>query len=595
MKTLNYIGKDSLKKIIGLLNISQKKKIFFLIALVILSSIFELLGLGLIIPAIGVLVEPNYLNQYSKFDLINSYLDFPSQEIIIFIGIVLILLVYLLKGFILSYSIFWQNKFVTDFHLYISKKLFSKYLNQAYIFHLNNNSSNLIRNINIEAQTLYSSLLAIMTLFMELVLVFSITVLLIQMEPLGTFVIIILTGLIGIWFSKFSKSIIFNWGQKKVFHQGKSIQSVMEGLGGIKMVKILGREKEFEERFFSHFEKYVKYERLNSIVQQIPRVWIEFIAIVSLCILIFSIIYQGKDYYIILPTIALFTGAAFRLIPSASKIFQSIQTLKFNETSVNIIYNDIKDSNESHVENNFNISEMETYNVNKIVLNKISYRYSKLSLPVINDLSFEIKKGDSIGIVGETGSGKSTLVDILLGLLKPQKGKILIDNSDIHKKTFDLRKWQKNIGYVPQDIFLIDDTIVNNIVFGLNEKLLNQKALESALKYSQLKKFVNSLPDGIETMVGERGVRLSGGQIQRIGIARALYNNPSILIFDEATSSLDYDTEDAIVDCIDQLGGKTKIVIAHRLSTVKNCDYIIKIDKGSIVKIEKLNEITKIK
>ena len=591
MKTINYIGKDSLKKIIGLLNVSQKKKVYFLILLVLLSSGLELLGLGLILPAIGILVEPNYLNQFSKFDLINSYFNFPSQEKIIIIGIVIIVLVYLLKGFFLSYSIFWQNKFVTDFHLYISKKLFSKYLNQTYVFHLNNNSSDLIRNINIEAQSLYSSLLAIMTLFMELVLMFSITILLIQMEPLGTILIIILASLIGICFSKFSKSIIFKWGQKKVFHQGKSIQSVMEGLGGIKMVKILGREKEFEERFLTHFEKYTKYERLNSIVQQIPRVWIEFIAILSLCFLIISIIYQGKDYSSILPVIALFTGASFRLIPSASKIFHSIQTLRFNETSVNIIHNDIVNSNINEIESNLKITEIKTYNVNKIVLNNIAYRYGKLGLPVIKDLSFEIKKGESIGIIGETGSGKSTLVNILLGLLKPQQGKIFIDNLDINKNPSDLRKWQKNIGYVPQDIFLMDDTIENNIVFGLNKKLLDHKALDNALKYSQLKKFISTLPDGIETMVGERGVRLSGGQIQRIGIARALYNNPSILIFDEATSSLDYDTEDAIVDCIDQLDGKTKIVIAHRLSTVKNCDYIIKLKKGKIEKVGKLNEL----
>ena len=588
MKTLNYIGKDSLKKIVGLLDSSQKKKLFFLVVLVLLSSGLELLGLGLIIPAIGILVEPNYLNQFLKFDLINSYFNFPSQEKIIIIGIVIIVLVYLLKGFILSYSIFWQNKFVTDFHLYISKKLFSKYLNQTYVFHLNNNSSDLIRNVNIESLSLYSSLLAIMTLFMELVLMFSITILLIQMEPLGTVLVIVLASLVGICFSKFSKSIIFKWGQEKVFHQGKSIQSVMEGLGGIKMVKILGREKEFEERFLSHFEKYTKYERLNSILQQIPRVWIEFFAILTLCFLIISIIYQGKDYSSILPIIALFTGAAFRLIPSASKVFHSIQTLRFNETSVNIIYNDIVNSNKNDIESNSKISEKETFNLNKIVLNNVTYRYGRLGLPVIKDLSFEIKKGQSIGIIGETGSGKSTFVNVLLGLLKPQKGKILIDNLDINKNPSDLRKWQKNIGYVPQDIFLMDDTIENNIVFGLNKKLVDHKALDNALKYSQLKKFISTLPDGIETMVGERGARLSGGQLQRIGIARALYHNPSFLIFDEATSSLDYDTEDAIVDCIDQLEGKTKIIIAHRLSSVKNCDYLIKIDKGSIEKIEKL-------
>lgn len=585
---MNFIGINSIVKIYNLLNVIQRKKVFYLIILIFFSSAFELLGLGLIIPSISALVDPNYLNQFAKHSLIKYFFNDPSQGNIIYAGIFIIILIYLLKNLFLSYSIFWQNKFAADFQADISSKLFSKYLNKDFSFHLNNNSSGLIRNINELVPNVYSSLLAIMTLFMEIVIMLSIMILLIKIETLGTIVIMVFGIIIGFLFSKVARSIILEWGHKKVFHQGKSIQSVMEGLGGIKMIKILGREKEFQNKLSNHLKKYINFERLNSTFQQFPRVWLEFVAILSLCILLFSIFYQGKNYDSILPIIALFTGAAFKLIPSTSKILSSIQTLGFNQSAVDIVYNDLRNSNENLIKNDQNVSEEIFFNIGKIQINNISYKYTQENLPIIKNLSLEIKNGASVGIIGETGSGKSTLVDILLGLLKPKSGQILINGIDIHQTRYQLRQWQKHIGYVPQDIYLMDDTIANNIIFGLNKKLIDKKALNYSLKYAQLDNFINSLPNGIETKVGERGVRLSGGQLQRIGIARALYHNPSILIFDEATSSLDYDTEDAIVDCIDQLEGKTKIIIAHRLSSVKNCDYLIKIDKGSIEKIEKL-------
>ncbi len=565
---------------------------FLFILLIILSAGFELLSLGLIIPAIGTLIEPTFLEEFFQDKMILTHLSNLTQSQIILIGIISIGLIYITKAFFLTYSTYWQTKFGRDFHANISKKLFCTYLSRSYSFHININSSNLIRNINIEAGTIYSSLLSVMTLFMDLVLALSITFFLIKIEPLGSILVIIVLSIIGLLFSFFSKSKISVWGEKKVFHQGKSIQTIMEGLAGIKMVKLLGKQSEFYNRFSNHIFKFANFEKLNILVNQLPRIWLEFFAILALCILMLSILFQGKDYSSVLPVLALFTGAAFRLIPSINKILNSIQVLNFNHASIDIIYNDIflKGGTVEILK-----ADRAKIIINTITLEKINFKYPNTDTVTIRNLNFQINKNESIGIIGDSGSGKSTIVDIILGLLIPQEGKVLVNGENIFGSPIQLRSWQNSIGYVPQDIYLIDDTIANNIMFGFDKNKINKNALKRVLENSQLDEFVQSLPDGINTIVGERGVRLSGGQIQRIGIARALYNHPSILIFDEATSSLDSDTENSIIQCIDNLKGKTKIIVAHRLSTVRNCDKVIKINKGAIEKIGKLNEISTIK
>lgn len=591
IKLLNLIRKDSIFKLYELLSEVQKRKVFFLIFIILATSGLELLGLGLILPAINFLVDPNYLDEISQNDLVKILFFDPSKEMIILFGILFIILLYLIKSLFLSYFIHWQNKFAADFQVYLSENLYLKYLKKDFQFHTKNNSSNLIRNINKLIPNVYSSLIAVMTLLMETVIILSIIILLLKIETIGTISIITLGSIIGFIFSKFYKTRIVVWGEKKVFFQGKSIQSVMEGLGGIKTVKILGKEIEFLKKFTKNLKRHTNYERLNTTFQQLPRIWLEFFAILSLGILIFSILFQEKNFETIIPIIAIFTGAAFKLIPSTSKILSSIQTLGFNQNAVNIIFDGIKSPSENN--HNYNYKKNSINNINNIKIRDISFKYDETNYPVIKNLSFEINKGNTIGIIGKTGSGKSTMIDILLGLLKPKTGQILIDKIDIHKNAGQLELWQRNIGYVPQDIFLMDDTILNNIIFSFNPTKVDIQALNSSLKSAQLEDFINSLPNGIQTMVGERGVRLSGGQVQRIGIARALYHNPSILIFDEATSSLDYDTEEAIVNCIEKLQNKTKIIVAHRLSTVENCDYIIRLKNGSIEKIGKPKDFIK--
>jgi len=579
---------STFKKLYRLINNKEKYKLFIFFLHIILSAIFELLSLGLIVPAIGTLISPTFLKDFYNENLILNFLEDLTQNQIILMGIIFIVLIYLIKALFLTYSIYWQSNFGRDFHIYISKKLYSKYLSQTYSFHLNSNSSNLIRNINIEASSIYSSLMSSMMLFMELIVVFCIAFVLIKIESLVSTLVIFISILIGVFFSFFSKTKILVWGQKKVYHQGKSIKAVMEGLAGVKIVKLLGKQKEFYDKFSCHINKFADYERLHVIVNQLPRIWLEFSAILFLNLIIISISIEGKSFQLILPTLALFTGAAFRIIPSLSKILNSIQVLNFNKTSIEIIYNDIFLDNQKE---DITILTKSNINVKNISCEKIYFSFQENDSLILSNLNFKINKGESLGIIGESGSGKSTIVNILLGLLEPNSGKILVNNKNIFGSKKYLRSWQNSIGYVPQDIFLFDDTIANNVIFGFDEKSINKDALDMALKNAKVDKFIESLPMGINTIVGERGVKLSGGQVQRIGIARALYRNPSILIFDEATSSLDYDTENSIVESINNLAGKTKIIVAHRLSTIKNCDRVIKINKGVIQMIGKLEDL----
>jgi ABC-type multidrug transport system fused ATPase/permease subunit len=309
-----------------------------------------------------------------------------------------------------------------------------------------------------------------------------------------------------------------------------------------------------------------------------PKIWLEFVAVIALAVLVIAILFQNKDYGTILPTLGLFAVAAFRMIPSAIKILNAVQNIRYNEVSINIIYEDLKLEIPELV-----LSTSEIIKFKSLEVKLLNFSYPDSSNLVLNNISFKIQKGQSIGIVGKSGSGKSTLVDILLGLLTPTNGEIVINNENINDSKLNLRGWQNAIGYVPQSIYLTDDTLRKNIAFGLPNNKIDDNAIIQAVKNAQLDEFIKSLPEGLDTQVGERGVRLSGGQRQRIGIARALYHNPSVLVLDEATSALDNSTEEAVMKCIENLKNKTIIIVAHRLTTVKNCDFIIRLEKGEII------------
>ena len=569
---------NTLYKLFTLLNRRQRKKLVALLLLTLVSMALEMMSIGLIVPAIKMLMEPNIALKYPILQPILAFMGNPSQSMIIAIGMGTLIVVYFFKNIFLTYYIFWQNRFVNDFQVQVSQRLFTTYLRQPYIFHLQRNSATLIRNINTEVVSVFSAVLSIMNFVTEIFILLGFSVILVSAQPLGSLLMAGVVGAAAWGFSIYTKRSIVKWGESRVFHLGEATQHLMQGIGGAKDVKLLGREDDFLAQFKEHNSKFANFNRLNTTYQALPRLWLEFLAVIGLSILVITIIIQGNSLNVILPTLGLFAVAAFRLIPSAIKILNAVQNIRFNQPSIDILYEDLK----------LEVPDTKSTNPDKksmlyLGLDNISFKYPSVSSYAVKNVSFELSHGKSIGIVGQSGSGKSTLVDIILGLLIPCEGVIRVNGNDIHASDNSLKNWQRNIGYVPQSIYLTDDTVRRNIAFGLAEDKIDDDAIQAASKAAQLDEFINTLPEGLNTIVGERGVRLSGGQRQRIGIARALYHNPKILLLDEASSALDNDTEIAVMESIKQLKDKTIIIVAHRLSTVKHCDLIIRMKQGVII------------
>ena len=410
---------------------------------------------------------------------------------------------------------------------------------------------------------------------------------------------IIIVGLLVLClavFSLISKKYSSAWGREGQQHKSKIYQWMNQSLGGIKEIKVLNREESFIKHYDYYFAKYVRVLRLNRLIGVVPKYIIEMVSMTGLLLaIIFKIFFGQKDLIDFVPQLAVFAVASFRLLPSVGRINEHLSAVLYAMPSLELIYNDLRE-----VENLSGAVEAKAQNkdetwklTEKIEVKNVTYHYPDGETNVIEHADYVIKKGQTIAFIGASGAGKSTMADILLGLLTPQHGEICADDMNVYK---NLPTWQKEIGYIPQTIYLSDDTIRNNVAFGIDEKEIDEQAVINALRQAQLYDFVISLPGGLDTFVGDRGVRLSGGQRQRIGIARALYHDPEILILDEATSALDNDTESAVMEAIENLHGeKTMIIIAHRLTTIQNADVIYEVGDGKVElrkKEDVLNEKT---
>lgn len=566
------------RKIWSLLNSSERRSLVVLSGLMIIGMALEAIGVGLVIPVIGLLSQSDFTANYPVLQSLVIALGNPSHEMLV-IGVMLSMVgIYLFKGLFLALLAWRQTSFAFGVQAQVSQRLFVVYLRQPYTFHLQRNSAQLIRNVISEVHVFVSGgIVPCMMLLTELLVLLGLCVLLLLVEPVGTLIVMSVLGAAACGFHLLTRNRIARWGEARQYSEGLRMQHLQQGLGGTKDVKLLGREIDFIEQYRVHNDQSARVGQLQSVLQQLPRLWLELLAIVGLATLVISMLMQGGKLEAILPTLGLFAAAAFRVMPSVNRILNAVQSLRYGLPVIDVL----------HAELNLPAHEVDgtrspiTRFHTTLELNDIAFSYPNAIEPTLKNISLTIKRGESIGFIGTSGAGKSTLVDILLGLLTPDRGKVRMDGANIHEH---LRNWQDQIGYVPQSIFLTDDTLRRNIAFGLPNEHINDTYVQRAVQAAQLEDFVASLPDGLETVVGERGVRLSGGQRQRIGIARALYHDPAVLVLDEATSSLDTETEQGVMQAVRALhGSKTILIVTHRLSTVEHCDRLYRLNQGQVV------------
>jgi ABC-type multidrug transport system fused ATPase/permease subunit len=573
----------SLLSLWRLIKPSDRAFAFQLLGLMLIGMMLEMLGLGVVIPALTLMATDTGSTFPPLIQAWTAQLGHPSREVLLLGGLVAFVAFYAFKAAFLLYSTWRQNQFVRALQCELSARLFATYLAQPWTFFLQRNSAELVRNVNDVAQ-LASLLTVLLSTIAELFVLLGIVVLLLVIEPLGALSVGLTLVGGALLLGRLTKERLKRWGKKTQHHTGLLGKHLLQGLHAARDIKVTGCEATFVQNFAFHSSQRAALGARNALVAAVPRLWFELIAVASLCILTAVMVGQGFSTKAMIPTLGLFAAAAFRLLPSVNKLILGVQNLRFMQSIVDTVLQDLQlpsldqpDPSVEHV----------TF-TQRIVLQNVSYTYPNASRASLVDVSLEIPKFAAVGLIGQSGAGKSTLVDLILGLLAPSAGRIMVDGVDVQD---DVRSWQRQIGYVPQAIYLCDDTIRRNIAFGRRDEDIDEEAVVRALDSAQLLDFVKSLPQGVDTEIGERGMRLSGGQRQRIGIARALYTDPPFLILDEATSALDNATERDVMSAIQSLHGrKTMLIVAHRLTTVAQCDFIVQLEAGRVAAPNRLPE-----
>ena len=568
--------KESILKINSFISNSQRNKLLFLIILLMIGIFLEVFGLGILIPILTLILEPEVLNKNELIKEIYEFLDFTSYMSFLYSFLFFTTILYIFKTIYIGYLSYRQNRFIANLIADISNKLFFKYIYAPYNFHIKNNSSRLVKNLQLEVYNFSNVCSSIMTIIVESSLLLSIIITLVYIEPIGAITIGIFFGLLSFIFYQFTKKKMKVWGEERENIDNKNSKIILEGFGGIKDINVMGRQMFFTSSFKKNNFIKAQVWSNNATYSQMPRFFLEMISLIGLVGFVIVMLLQGKDVNILITVLGVFVAATFKMIPSLNRIISSAQSLRFHSPSLNILFaelNEIQEIQGSPCESKLELQS-------KIKIKNVSFSYKGAEKKVLINLNFEINKGETIGFIGESGSGKSTLVDLLIGLHQPTEGNFYVDDKILSN---NLREWQNNIGYVPQKIYLLDDTIQANIAFGIPEENINIKQIKKIINLVQLEEFILNLEKGLLTKVGERGVQLSGGQQQRIGIARALYNDPDFLILDEATSALDTNTEKAVMKSINKLKGKkTILIVSHRISTLDKTDKIYSLNEGKI-------------
>ncbi|GFI16720.1 MAG: ABC transporter ATP-binding protein [Lachnospiraceae bacterium] len=563
----------------------QKVQLLLLLFIVIFTTFVELLGVSAILPLIEVMMDPGCVQTKPYLKYVYDLFGFDSVvSFFIFLAVAL-MVVYWVKNILTAISYNMQYKFTFSNQKRMAYKMLECYLNQPYFFHLSHNSAELIRSINTDIVMMFQGVLSILQFFAEILVCIVLGGFLLIQDPGITLILLLFMLSFVIFFAKKFKSYLQYIGEEDRKYAAGIVKWLQQSFGGLKETKIMHREKFFLGKFEEDYSKWADLEKIYRNLQMIPKPIMETLCITAILLAIILKLLNGAEITSFVTTISAFGVAAFRLLPSFNRITNYVSVILFNYPAFEAVYYDLKKIDEvSKAGYEPEGEEGKILPLNECIsIKNISYKYPTGEGFVLHNVDVEIPKNKSVALIGPSGAGKTTLADLILGALEPTEGGIYIDGVNAFEH---LAAWQKNVGYIPQSIYLMDDTIRNNIIYGA-ETDVDDRRLMKAVEEAQLKEFIESLGEGLDTEIGERGIRLSGGQRQRIGIARALYSNPQVLVLDEATSALDNDTEKAVMEAIESLAGtKTLIIIAHRLSTVENCDIKYEVKDGNAYRVK---------
>ncbi len=568
-------------------NKKQKFRLFILFIVMLVGTALEVVGVTAILPLIEAMTNPQNILEKPYFSFFYNAFHFQNTNGFMIVICIFIIGVYLVKNAYVILQSELQNRFAFNNQVRISYRLMRAYMVQPYLFHAQHNSTELMRTVINDTQSFIKAILAGIQMLTDLCVCVALLVFLFITDSLITLSIIVMFTIFMILYMKIYKKNLKYQGEQARRYNADMAKYSLQAFGGIKEIQILNREPFFVNQYNNVSEKNATCQRRYNWMLALPKPVMEFLCVGGLLSVVALRLYIGVDMDAFIAVLSTFAVAAFRMLPSVNKITTNLGIIAFSGSSVHAIYDALKEVENFTVSEDDDINKSEKLGLRKdISVKNLDFRYSSIAEYVLKDVNINIPKNKSVAFIGPSGAGKTTLANIILGVMRPTAGTVEVDGVNIYD---NLYQWHQSLGYIPQTIYLTDDTLKNNIAFGIIEEEIDEERLWNAIEMAQLKDFVESLPDKLETMVGEDGMRLSGGQRQRIGIARALYNNPEVLVLDEATSALDNDTESAVMEAVERLSGNvTLIIIAHRLSTIKNCDYVYQVKDG---KVEEVKEV----
>lgn len=572
-----------LKKINYVLDRKQKINLLILLVIIIVGAFMELLGVSAIMPIVQMAMDPEVVHETWYLAWIMEMMGYTDINQLLLFWAVLLIFVYIIKNIYVTMMYNLQYRFIFNNQQRLSVRMMKSYMQQDYLFHVSKNVAEFQRNITNDVNGFFTVALNVLQFLSEFSVSAVLIIFLLIKDWVSTIAVAFLLILFLLFFAGFFKKVLVKKGEENRQINVQLTKWLIQSFSGIKEIKVTNGEEFFITNYGNHYRKFATVQRQQSILTYLPKPVMETVCICSLMVaLIIKLTVAKSDIATFVTTLSVLAVAATRMLPSFNKITGYLSGMLFNKTSIEAVYKDLKEIENLKVKKVENRQDTEHITFEKdIRLDSISFHYPENDKWILENASLVIQKNTSVAFIGASGAGKTTAADLILGILEPQHGSIMIDGVDIRKC---MSSWHECIGYIPQTIYLMDDTIRANIAFGIPESEIDEDAIAKAVKEAQLDQFVYSLKDGIDTVIGDRGVKLSGGQRQRIGIARALYRNPQVLILDEATSALDNETEKEVMQAIDGLHGtRTMIVIAHRLSTIHNCDCVYEVGEGKII------------